>query len=179
MNETELSPIVRSARVVVGVTGSAASGAALRRAVHEARLRDAELVPVLAWEPPGGEALYRAVPTPELAQLWERQARERLESAITAAIGRIPLDLSVEPVVVRAPTVWALTELADRPTDLLILGAGPRHRLPRLLRGAVRRNAVARAKAPVLLVKAPSVPRSMRRELRQITPEDFLRPRSE
>jgi len=178
MNETELSPIVRPARVVVGVTGSAGSDAALRRAVYEARLSGAELVPMLAWEPPGGEALYRMAPAPALLALWERQARERLESAIAAAIGSMPLDLSVEPTVIRAPTVWALTELADHPTDLLVLGAGPRHRLPRLLRGAVRRNAVARAKAPVLLVKAPSVPRSMRRELRQITPEDFLRPTS-
>lgn len=176
MNETYLSPSVRPARVVVGVSGSVSSGAALRRAVDEARRSDSELVPVHVWQPPGGEALYRTAPTPDLLRMWKRQAEERLESAVAAALGSFPLDLHVEPLVVRGPTVWALTELADGPQDLLVLGAGPRHRVPWLLRGAVRRNAAARAKVPVLLVKPPAVPRSMRRELRRISPEDFLRP---
>jgi len=181
MNETFLSPIVRPARVVVGVTGSASSGAALRRAVDEARRTGSELVPVLVWQPPGGEAVYRAAPTPDLARLWQRHARERLDAAIATAVGSFPLDVHVEPMVVRGPTVWALTELAAGPDDLLVLGAGPRHPLSRLLRGAVRRSAAARAKVPVLLVRAPvvkvpGVPRAMRRELRHITPDDFLRP---
>ncbi|MER7188143.1 universal stress protein, partial [Streptomyces hyaluromycini] len=41
-----------SGRVVVGVSGSLGSVTALRRAVAEARRRQAELWPVLAWEPP-------------------------------------------------------------------------------------------------------------------------------
>jgi nucleotide-binding universal stress UspA family protein len=176
MNETFLSPVLRPARVVVGVTGSAGSGAALRRAVDEARRSGSELVPVYVWQPPGGEAVYRTAPTPDLMKIWKRRAEQRLESAIAAAIGSFPLDLHVQPLVVRAPTVWALTELAGGPDDLLVLGAGPRHPLARRLRGAVRRNAAARAKVPVLLVKPPAVPRAMRRELRRITPEDFLRP---
>ena len=185
MNETFLSPIVRPARVVVGVTGSASSGAALRRAVDEARRNGSELVPVLVWQPPGGEAVYRTAPTPDLMRIWKRRVQERLESAIAASIGSLPLDLHVEPMVVRAPTVWALTELANGPDDLLVLGAGPHHPLARRLRGAVRRNVTARAKVPVLLVKPPTVPRvpreprvprAMRRELRRITPDDFLRP---
>ena len=175
MNETQLSPIVRPARVVVGVTGSVGSGAALRRAVHEAQLLGADLVPVLAWEPPGGEAVYRTAPTPSLLTLWERQAHERLDSAISAALGALPADLHVEPLVVRAPVVHALTRLADRPTDLVVLGAGPRRPLARLLRGKVRRGVAGRAQAPVLLVPPPTLPRSMRRELRKVTPEDFLR----
>ena len=185
MNETFLSPIVRPARVVVGVTGSASSGAALRRAVDEARRSGSELVPVYVWQPPGGEAVYRTAPTPDLLKIWKRRAEQRLESALAASIGSFPLDLHVEPMVVRAPTVWALTELANGPDDLLVLGAGPHHPLARRLRGAVRRNVTARAKVPVLLVKPPTVPRvpreprvprAMRRELRRITPEDFLRP---
>jgi hypothetical protein len=35
---------------------------------------------------------------------------------------------------------------------------------------------VARAKAPVLLVAPPALPRAVRRRLRRITPEDFLSP---
>lgn len=42
------------ARVVVGVSGSLGSVTALSRAAAEARRREAELWPVLVWEPPGG-----------------------------------------------------------------------------------------------------------------------------
>jgi nucleotide-binding universal stress UspA family protein len=175
MNETEISPAVRPARVVVGVTGSASSCAALRRAVFEARRSGSVLIPVLAWEPPGGELAYRTAPEPGLAGLWARRAQERLEAAITAA-GGIPLDVMTERVVVRAPAAYALNALADQAGDLLVLGAGPRDRLARLLRGRVRRGTTARAQAPVLLVSPPSTPRKVRRDLRKVTPEDFLQP---
>jgi nucleotide-binding universal stress UspA family protein len=175
MNTTELFPEVRTARVVVGVTGSASSGAALRRAVYEARRAGTELVVVLAWEPPGGEAVYRRAPEPSLLRLWNRQARERLDAAVAAALGELPVDLHVETLVVRAPAAETLNALADRSNDLLVLGAGPRRSIAGYLRGTVRRRVVSTAKAPVLLVAPLSAPRAMRRELRRITPEDFLR----
>jgi nucleotide-binding universal stress UspA family protein len=175
MNTTELSPEVRTARVVVGVTGSASSAAALRRAVYEARRTGSTLVVVHTWEPMGGEALYRRAPEPSLLALWERQAGERLETAVAEALGAFPADLHVEKVLVRAPADFALNALADRGNDLLVLGAGPRHKAARYLRGAVRRKVVSSAKAPVLLVAAPAAPRRMRRELRRLAPEDFIR----
>lgn len=175
MNETDLSPAVRPARVVVGVTGSASSAAALRRAVYEARRTESVLVPVLAWEPPGGETVYRMAPEPRLAALWAMRAEERLDAAI-AASGGIPDDVAVERMVVRAPAAFALNALADQAGDLLVLGAGPRNRMARFLHGHVRRTAAAAAHAPVLLVAPPASPRKLRRELRHMTPEDFLRP---
>ena len=51
-----------AARVVVGVSGSTGSLAALCRAAGEARHRGAELWPVLAWEPPGGDLAARRSP---------------------------------------------------------------------------------------------------------------------
>jgi nucleotide-binding universal stress UspA family protein len=176
MNDTEHSPLLRPARVVVGVTGSAGSGAALRRAVQEARCSGRVLVPVLAWEPPGGEAAHRLAPEPWLTRLEEHAARQRLAAAVAAALGGFPDDVPVQPMVVRAPAAYALNALADQPGDLLVLGAGPRHPLARLLRGWVRRRAVARTQAPVLLVAPPALPRGTRRALRRLTPEDFLRP---
>ena len=175
MNETDLSPAVRPARVVVGVTGSASSAAALRRAVYEARRTGSVLVPVLAWEPPGGETVYRVAPEPRLAAIWAHKAAERLEAAV-AASGGIPDDVVAELIVVRAPAAYALNSLADQATDLLVLGAGRRNRLARFLHGHVRRCAAATAAAPVLLVAPPTTPRKVRRELRRLTPEDFLRP---
>ena len=174
MNETELFPEVRTARVVVGVTGSASSGAALRRAVHEARRTGNPLVAVLAWEPPGGEAVYRRAPEPLLLARWEQQAQDRLDSAVAEALGSFPADLHVETLVVRGPAAWALNAVADRADDLLVLGAGPRHTLTGYLRGAIRRRVVRTSQAPVLLVAPLSAPRTMRRELRRLSPDDFL-----
>lgn len=175
MNETELSPEVRTARVVVGVTGSASSGAALRRAVFEARRNGSPLVIVYAWEPPGGEAVYRRAPAPGMLPIWEREAHERLAAAIAESLGSVPADLHVEALAVRAPAAFALNALADRANDLLVLGAGARRSLVAQLRGRIRREVVRTAQAPVLLVAPVSVPRAMRRELRHVTPEDFLR----
>ncbi|TGA93813.1 universal stress protein, partial [Streptomyces sp. MZ04] len=50
------------ARVVVGVSGSPASLAALRVGVDEARRAGRVLVAVIAWEPPEGEGLYARRP---------------------------------------------------------------------------------------------------------------------
>jgi nucleotide-binding universal stress UspA family protein len=174
MNETELSPEVRTARVVVGVTGSASSGAALRRAVYEARRGGQLLVAVFAWEPPGGEAVYRTAPEPSLLGQWEQQARERLDAAVAEALGAVPADLYIEKVVVRGPAALALNGVADRADDLLVLGAGPRRSLAGYVRGKIRRQVVRTSRAPVLLVAPLSVPRTMRRELRHLSPEDFL-----
>jgi nucleotide-binding universal stress UspA family protein len=82
--------------------------------------------------------------------------------------------VEVEYAVVRAPASFALNALADRPDDLLVLGAGPHRPLLRTLRGHVRRRTVTRAAAPVLLVSHPKFPHRMRRELRRVTPDDFL-----
>lgn len=173
--ETEYLAEVRPSRVVVGVTGSPSSGAALRRAVQEARRSGRVLIPVLAWEPPGGEAVYRLAPEPALVRIWERQAKRRLETAVSEALGALPDDVHVDLTVVRAPAAFALNALADRPEDLLVLGAGPRKPMLRTLRGHVRRRAVLHAKAPVLLVAHTGLPQRLRRDVRHLSPEDFLR----
>ena len=56
-------------RVIAGVSGSVRSLAALRAGAAEARSAGAELLPVLAWTPVGGEMAYLpvlAVPAPEM-----------------------------------------------------------------------------------------------------------------
>lgn len=174
MGYTESSPARRAGRVVVGVTGSPGSRAALLRAVQAARDGGRTLVPVLAWTPAGGEMAARVAPSPSLDELHHQDARARLDDAIRAALGGPPDGVRITPAVVRAPAADALTVLADHPADLLVLGAGPRHRLARLLRGRVRRRVLSHAQAPVLLVRAPALPAPARRVLRRVSPEDFL-----
>lgn len=147
-------------RVVVGVTGSTHSVAALRRAAREARESGRVLVPVLVWQPPGGEAAYRAAPTPSLVGVWQAQAQVRLGEALRAASG--PQDSvgeEVRPMVVRGDASWVLNALAAGPDDLLVVGSS-RGVFSRLFGGRVLRRVRTAATCPVLSVTAePGSPR--------------------
>lgn len=150
----------RSGRVVVGVSGSAASRAALRAAVAEARRSGRALVVVTAWEPPEGEAMYRRWPDRDWARHWYETARARLTDVVEQTLGGPPPGLDVTLRVVRARPGPALVERAAHPDDLLVIGAGP-HRW----RGAVHRHVRRHAVCPVLTVPALPVPRTELRAL--------------
>ncbi|MEZ0070639.1 nucleotide-binding universal stress UspA family protein [Streptacidiphilus sp. MAP12-20] len=148
-------------RVVVGVNGSASSLVALRRAVDEARSRDAVLVPVLVWHPVGGEMAYRSHPCPPLLKQWEQAACDRLDAAFAEALGGYPADLRTRPLVVRAERPGpALVEIADQPGDLLVVSTGRQGRLARLFHGAVSRYCLAHAVGAVLAVAPSTAPTS-------------------
>ncbi|MFF7988739.1 universal stress protein [Kitasatospora xanthocidica] len=143
-------------RVVVGVSGSLGSLAALHRGVAEARERGAELLPVLAWEPPGGEFGYRRSPCPPLLTAVRETAEQRLQAALDAAFGGADPGVPLRPVVIRGETGPALVHVADRPGDLLVLGrsGGP---LRRRLRRSVPAYCARRAGCPVLTVPVPAL----------------------
>jgi nucleotide-binding universal stress UspA family protein len=155
-------------RVVVGVSGSLGSLAALRCAVEQARCMKRGLVAVLAWIPPGGEVNYRSAPCPPLAKVWEECACGRLRTAFEEALGGYPADLRVRPVVVRGDVGPALCEVADRPDDLLVVGAGRRGHLTRLVHGHVGRYVLAHAGCPVLAVPWSSPFEAESRALRSL-----------
>ncbi|MFB6841340.1 universal stress protein [Streptomyces sp. NPDC056361] len=163
-------------RVVVGVSGSLASLAALRRATSVARRDGVPLLAVLAWEPPEGEALHARMPDRAWARLWEEDARRRLEDAVLDGLGRIPADVVFEGRAVRGAPADVLRALAGRPGDLLVVGAAPRRgRLSRLRRRPVLRAVLDRAACPVLTVPGPALlpgeARVLRRNARASAPD--------
>ncbi|KQX67629.1 MULTISPECIES: universal stress protein [unclassified Streptomyces] len=142
-----------AARVVVGVSGSLGSLTALVRAADEARRRGAELWPVLAWEPPGGElAARRTTAAAVLVEDWERLARERLLGALREVFGGDGSALRTRPLIARGTPGPALVGTADREDDLLVIGAGRRGLLHRALWPSTARHCLARATCPVLAV---------------------------
>ncbi|MFE0176918.1 universal stress protein [Streptomyces sp. NPDC059002] len=156
-------------RVIVGVSGSLASLAALRAAAGEARRGGRELLAVIAWEPPEGEALYLRHPDREWALHWEAEARARIDRAFDEVFGGPPPGIGTRRLVVRDRPGRALCRIADRPDDLVVLGARPgRRRATR-----IHRHVTAHAGCAVLTVPAPTVPKGLRRALRRVTAQDF------
>lgn len=161
-------------RVVVGVSGSLGSLAALRRAASEARRSERLLLAVLAWTPPGGEAGYRRAPCAQLLKVWEENAVKALCTAFEEGIGGRPTDLLLQPLVVRAEAGYSLCEIADRPDDLLVVGAGRRGALARFTHAGVSRYVLGHARCPVLAVPPVELPRGAERALRRLDPSDFM-----
>ncbi|MFG3256789.1 universal stress protein [Streptomyces sp. NPDC048172] len=157
----------RPARVVVGVSGSLASLAALRVAAQEARRGGATLVAVTAWSPPEGERAYLRRPDRDWLRHWQGEARARLDLAFDEVFGGTPTGVpSVERRVVRDRPGPALCAVACGPDDRVVVGAARA--------GRVRRYVLAHARVPVLTVPAPAVPRRVRRALRRATVADIV-----
>ncbi|MFI9804187.1 universal stress protein [Streptomyces sp. NPDC052301] len=141
-----------TARVVVGVNGSLGSVTALRRATALARHLRAELWPVLAWEPPGGDPAARRSPAAGLpVDEWQRLARQRLASVLEEIFDTEGPGVPMHPVIVRGAPGPALVATADREDDVLVVGAG-RRGLQRAFSGRVSRHCLAHAVCPVLAV---------------------------
>jgi nucleotide-binding universal stress UspA family protein len=144
-------------RVVAGISGSPGSLAALRYAEYLALAHGAVLVPVLAWQPPGGDRAARAQPATGLMQAWRDMACQRLDEALAAVWGGPEPERGVEPHVERGPAGWVLVSVADHPGDVLVIGAGHGGSLRRAARCQVVRYCVARARCPVVLVPPPEL----------------------
>jgi hypothetical protein len=77
-------------RVIVGTSGSPGGLHALRYGERMARAHGAVLIPVLAWELPGGDYGERVHPSGELRQVWQNLACRRLRDALIAVWARFP-----------------------------------------------------------------------------------------
>ncbi|MFD9067625.1 universal stress protein [Kitasatospora purpeofusca] len=148
-------------RIVVGVSGSLGSLAALHRAVAEARRLDAEVLAVHCWTPVGGEFGYRRAPCPPLLSACRDAAATRLREALDQAFGGTWPGVRLRSVAVRGETGQALVRCADRPDDLLVLGAGPRGLLARALHPSITAYCVRHAACPVLAVPKPPLQREL------------------
>jgi nucleotide-binding universal stress UspA family protein len=142
---------VRVNRVVTGLSGSAGSLQALRFAAEMARDNQAELVPILAWTPPGGEYADRRCPNATLRAIWRDAAQARLDEAVNLGLGGPPMDVEFSPHAVRGPAGEVLTWIAREAGDVLVIGAG-RHGPGRILQSSTARYCLAHASCPVTAV---------------------------
>ncbi|MEV7600797.1 universal stress protein [Kitasatospora sp. NPDC089797] len=149
-------------RIVVGVSGSLGSLAALHHAVTEARRTDVEVLAVLCWTPPAGELGYRRSVCPPVVDAGRDAAVARLRQALDEAFAGCYAGVRLRCQAVRGETAHTLVRCADRPDDVLVLGAGrERGRLSRLIRPSVTAYCVRYATCPVLTVPRPPLQRDL------------------
>lgn len=171
-------------RVIVGVSGSPGCLPAVRYAAELSRAHSAPLMPVLAWQPPGGDLAERSQPSPILRDLWAEAASRRLHGALLTAFGVLPTDVSINPHIVRGEPGRSLVEAACEPGDLLVIGTGRRPMMSRALHASVSRYCLAHAGCPVLAVPPSPLARALGRfglrgwaiRRRPLSPADITAP---
>ena len=169
-------------RVIVGTSGSPGSLHALRYGEGVARAHGAVVVPVLAWEPPGGERDEWIRCSGPLRQACRDLACQQLQEALIAVWGKVPENPLVQPRLERGPPGWVLVNLARRPGDVLVVGTGRRGALARMALSRVSRYCLAHARCPVLAIPPPALARELGHSRlawllwrRPLTPERILR----
>ena len=169
-------------RVIVGTNGSPGSLQALRYGEALARAHGAVLLPVLAWELPGGDYAERVTPSGELRQVWQNLACRQLRDALLAVWGKVPDDPLVQSHLERGPAGWVLVNLACHPGDVLVVGAGRRGTLARMVFSRVSRYCLAHAQCPVVAIPPPALASELGHGhlawafwRRSLTPEQVLR----
>jgi nucleotide-binding universal stress UspA family protein len=147
-------------RIVVGVDGSAASRAALRRAADLAQDLGAELDVVQAWQYPPALHDWDAVPSnygylpmaPPVERV-EQDARDDLAATVADVLGSDPV-VTVTQRVVEGHPARVVMEAAKGAT-FLVVGRRGHGGLAGLLLGSVARACSEHAACPVVIVPRP------------------------
>jgi len=141
----------QTGRVVVGISDTLAGYQALRYAVAQARERDARLVAV--------RAFLCTAQTLQWGPVLADAAREYVDQVFTEALGGRPRDVTVEVVVGADEPARALTKVADRASDLLVIGGSGARRFLGHRRTKVARRCSREAGCPVVVVPPPAMSR--------------------
>jgi nucleotide-binding universal stress UspA family protein len=138
-------PDEQARRIVVGVDGFESSKAALRWAIHQAKLTGAVVEAVTAWQVPGGTGLVPETDMPD----YQDDARMILTEAITEMC-MIDTEVEVRPRVVQGRAALVLVDAAEE-ADLLVVGCRGHGGLAEALLGSVGQYCVHHASCPVVI----------------------------
>lgn len=139
------------AKIVVGVDGSAASNAALRWALEEARLRGARLEAVHAFASPEVSTTSQALHLIETDFAAYRAAGAEIVDRALSDAGAESVE--IERSVVEGPPAAALLDAAKE-ADLLVVGSRGHGGFAGLLLGSVSEQCAHHAPCPVVIVRS-------------------------
>jgi nucleotide-binding universal stress UspA family protein len=134
-------------RIVVGVDGFESSRAALRWAIHQAKLTGAVVEAVTAWQIPAGTGLVPMADMPDYAD----DARTVLAGAITEMC-TTDTEVEIRPRVVHGRAAQVLVDEAEG-AELLVVGCRGHGGLAEALLGSVGQFCVHHAPCPVVVLR--------------------------
>jgi nucleotide-binding universal stress UspA family protein len=150
-------PVPAPQRVVVGVDGSAGSGAALTWALQQAWSNGGSVQAVGSWQLPtlDGMAGYGSFVDPSGFDLGGAMA-EVVDKAVAAATADLPVGVTV-PVTTTITQGYPARELlrVAEGADLLVVGSRGHGELSGMLLGSVGLHCVTHATCPVVVVRRP------------------------
>lgn len=135
-------------RIVVGIDGSAQSKAALAWAIQQARLTDAVIDAVIAWEPPD---TYGCPLRINVDSTFEECAADALTNAIQEASGEGGR-VKTRPKVLRGHAARVLLD-ESAGADLLVIGSRGHGGFAEALLGSVGQHCVHHATCPVVVIR--------------------------
>jgi nucleotide-binding universal stress UspA family protein len=134
-------------RIVVGVDGFEPSRAALRWAIHQAKLTGGVVEAVTAWQVPVSASWVPPADMPD----YQDDARIVLTEAITEMCSIDP-EVEVRPYVVEGRAGPVLVDAAEG-AELLVVGCRGHSGLTEALLGSVGQFCVHHAPCPVLIMR--------------------------
>ncbi len=137
----------RTPRIVVGVDGLESSKAALRWAIHQAKLTGGVVDAVTAWQVPPGSGLIPVADLPD----YQDDARIILTEAI-AEMCTFDTEVEVRPHVTEGRAGLVLVAAAEG-ADLLVVGCRGHGGLAEALLGSVGQYCVHHAPCPVVIMR--------------------------
>lgn len=143
-------------RIIVGVDGSPTADAALRWAIEEATIRDAEIDVIHAWQEPPAVTPAAQVTALDLAALVEVSAERCLETVIRRVVleGVAGDTVHIRPWVTHGQAGPVLVEAAND-ADLLVVGTRGLGTVGRLMLGSVSTYCVHHGHCPVVVIPSP------------------------
>lgn len=135
--------------IVVGVDGSDPASTALRFAVEEAKLRDAPLRMICAWELP--VATWGELPPPEETHDRFRREAEEVVARAAEMVAKEAPNVVCEQLTFEGPPAATLVEHSADAT-LLVVGSRGHGAVAGLLLGSVSQEVVQKATCPVVVV---------------------------
>jgi nucleotide-binding universal stress UspA family protein len=135
-------------RIVAGVDGSDSSKAALRWAIHQAKLTGSTVDAVIAWHYP---STYGWAPVSDGVEDLKGSAEKALAEALGEVSGLEP-EVPVRPQVIEGHPADVLLRAA-RGADLLVIGNRGHGGFASALLGSVSMNCVLHAHCPVLVLR--------------------------
>jgi nucleotide-binding universal stress UspA family protein len=142
------------ATIVVGVDGSPESREALRWALEEARLREANLRAVHAWGNPYVLTPGYGIPEDFEVPALHEASEKLLSSIVTEVAGESP-EVEIELAAVEGAPGSVLVEQA-KGADLLVVGSRGHGGFVGLLLGSVSQQCANHSPCPVLIVRSES-----------------------